>query len=298
MQTLFALNCDGELTFVNAKQSYWKSVGRSFNLLLFNLYVMTEITSVALEDGKKRKSKHLPSDLDKIFTPKLYNNELIQSLVNSSALQREFKKLEFLDKVDVDLFKKMYKGFSKKEEYETYLKDPDGSHLDILLELYRYCRSNDLFTEIMEDSFVNWNDDKSLVIGALKKCLKSLPSQDEKFFKSHFPDDETVKEYGEELLTRTHQEDEALLELIKPLLKNWDHDRLAMIDMILIKMAITEMMHFETIPTKVTLNEYVEVSKMYSTPKSKDFINGVLDKILKDLSDEGKIVKKGRGLVE
>ena len=89
-----------------------------------------------------------------------------------------------------------------------------------------------------------------------------------------------------------------LLEIIKPLLKNWDHERLALIDMILIKMAILELLEFKTIPTKVTINEYVEVSKAYSTPKSKDFINGILDKVLKELSDAGKIVKEGRGLID
>ncbi|NNF33933.1 MAG: transcription antitermination factor NusB [Saprospiraceae bacterium] len=298
MQTLFALNCDKELTFENAKKTYWKSIERSYHLLLFNLFVLTEITQVALEDGKKRKSKHLPSDIDKIFTPKLFNNELIQSLANSISLNKEYDRLGFTNSVDTDLFKKMYKAFSKKEEYGNYLKDENGSHIDILLELYRFCRSNEIFTEIMEDGFVNWSDDKSLVIGALKKCLKSLPSEDKDFYKSHYPDAETVKEYGEALLINTNNDDESLLELIKPLLKNWDHDRLAVIDMILIKMAIIEMLSFETIPTKVTLNEYVEVSKMYSTPKSKDFINGILDKILKDLTEDGKIVKKGRGLVE
>lgn len=298
MQTLFALNCDQELTFENAKKTYWKSIERSYHLLLFNLFVLTEITRVAIDDGKKRKSKHLPSDLDKIFTPKFYNNDLIQSLANSTSLNKEFERLGFTNSVDTDLFKKMYKGFSKKDEYSNYLKDENGSHIDIMLELYRYCRSNEIFTEIMEDAFINWNDDKSLVIGALKKCLKSLPSDDNDFYKSHYPDAETVKEYGEALLIKTYSDDESLLELIKPLLKNWDHDRLAVIDMILIKMAIIEMLNFETIPTKVTLNEYVEVSKMYSTPKSKDFINGILDKILKDLTEDGKIVKKGRGLVE
>ena len=100
------------------------------------------------------------------------------------------------------------------------------------------------------------------------------------------------------LLKRTFDDDGPLLEMIKPLLKNWDHERLAVIDMILLKMAIVELLEFKTIPTKVTLNEYVEVSKLYSTPKSKDFINGILDKVLRDLSEEGKIVKEGRGLIE
>jgi N utilization substance protein B len=297
MQTLFALGCDDELSFDKAKKSYWGSIDNSYNLLLFNLYVLTSISKTALSDAKQRKSKHLPSEIDKIFTPKIFTNELIQSLVSSNPLNRKFEKLQFAKHADADLYKKLYKGFSKEKEYETYLLE-DGDHLNVLLDLYRYCRGNELYNEIMEDAFINWNDDKSLVIGSLKKVLKSLPNDNPKFFDEYYPDDETVKEYGEELLIRTFNEDKSLLEIIKPLLKNWDHERLAMIDMILIKMAIAELLYFETIPTKVTINEYVEVSKLYSTPKSKDFINGILDKVLKDLDDAGKIKKKGRGLVE
>ena len=131
----------------------------------------------------------------------------------------------------------------------------------------------------------------------MKKTLKELPEVEATHFKAYYPDDETCKEFGEVLLTDTHKKDEELLKVIKPALENWDHERLAVIDMILLKMALVEFLECVTIPTKVTLNEYVEVSKMYSTPKSKDFINGILDKLLKDLEEEGKINKEGRGLV-
>ena len=104
MQTLFALNCDQELTFENAKKSYWESVEKSYQLLLFNLYVLGEITKVAIEDGKKRKGKHLPSEIDKIFTPKLYSNDLMQSLASSNSLNKEYERLGFPGFVDSDLF--------------------------------------------------------------------------------------------------------------------------------------------------------------------------------------------------
>ena len=149
----------------------------------------------------------------------------------------------------------------------------------------------------MEDAYAEWVDDKSLIIGAIKKSLKKLPAEDN-FFLKFFPEDETIKDFGLELLEHTFEHNKALLEYIKPTLKNWDHERLAVLDMILLKMAITEFIHFPTIPTKVTLNEYVEISKTYSTPKSKDFINGILDKILQELDADGKIQKEGRGLLD
>ncbi|MBK9734223.1 MAG: transcription antitermination factor NusB [Saprospiraceae bacterium] len=155
-----------------------------------------------------------------------------------------------------------------------------------------------MFNEIIEDQFANWEDDKSLIIGTIKKVLKSLPSDDDDYINEHYPDLETSKEYGEFLLKRTLSEDKVLLELIGPVLQNWDAERVAVLDMIMIKMAICEFLYCPTIPTKVTLNEYVELAKNYSTSKSKEFINGVLDKLLQDLILKGNVIKEGRGLLE
>ena len=98
------------------------------------------------------------------------------------------------------------------------------------------------------------------------------------------------------MIRKVHENDEEYLEVIEPNLKNWDADRVAALDMILLKMAICELMIFPTIPTKVTLNEFVEIAKVYSTDKSKDFINGILDRMMKKLEKDGKINKQGRGL--
>lgn len=298
MQTLYALNTDEDLSFEQSRKTYWKSIDRTFELFIYNMYTLLEIIKISVEDLSKRKKKHLPSDYDRAFTPKLFENEIVQKLVKHKGFKQKVLKLDISSKVDKDYFKKMYSSFSKEEEYIKYIMTEEISHLDMLLEMYRYCRADEFFNEMMEDSFFNWQDDKSLVIGSVKKCFKASPNLSENYFEEFYPDDDTVRSYGEFLLERTFEDDKLLLSIIKPLLKNWDHERLALIDTVLIKMAIVELLNCETIPTKVTINEYVEVSKMYSTPKSKDFINGILDKVLKNLSEEGKIVKKGRGLIE
>lgn len=299
MQVLFSLNRDEAFTFKEAKKRYWSSVEEAFSLYLFNLYGLIEIARQAVSDGKKRKSKHLPSDEDKTFSAKLFENDLIQSLETNKKLQQEFDQLNFTDKINTDYIKKIYNEFSANQAYKEYLAkaSTNEDHLEILLELYRVCRKHEFYVEQMDDNFTNWLDDKSVVIGTIKKTLKDLPNGEATHFKTYYPDDETCKTFGYDLLESTHKQDEELLTVIKPALQNWDHERLAVIDMILLKMALVEFLHCETIPTKVTLNEYVEVSKMYSTPKSKDFINGILDKLLKDLEEAGKIKKQGRGLL-
>jgi len=300
MQLLFSLSRDQELTYKEAEKRYWEVIDSTFNLYLYNIYVVQSITALAEVAEANKKSKHLPTEQDKLFSAKLYQNELILNLVENAKLQKKFSTLNFEAISNKDYFKKIYDGFAKTEEYLAYLaKESDNkAHLDIILELYRYCRKDEFFNELMEDNFANWIDDKSVVVGTFKKSVKVLPASDPKFYEVHFPDEETIKDFGSVLLKYTHKEDEELLKIIKPSLKNWDHERLAVLDMIVLKMAITELIHFPTIPTKVTLNEFVEVSKMYSTAKSKDFINGVLDKLMKDLVEEGKVKKEGRGLVD
>ena len=300
MQVLYAQNRDETLTFDATVKEYWKKIDDSFELLLFSMYNLIQITKTASDDFEKRKAKHLPTEIDKLFTPKLWTNQMIQGLVKNKLLVKKFEKSDFAQRVDKDHFRAIYFEFAKDEPYNIFLsKDTDNDeNLEMLLELFRFCRKSELFNEIIEDQFANWEDDKSLIIGTIKKVLKSLPCDDDNYINEHYPDTETSKEYGEFLLKRTLNEDKVLLDLIGPVLQNWDAERVAVLDMIMIKMAICEFLYCPTIPTKVTLNEYVELAKNYSTSKSKEFINGVLDKLLQDLILKGNVVKEGRGLFE
>lgn len=300
MQVLYAQSRDESLDYNATMKEYWKKIDDSFHLLLFSLYNLVQITKIASEDQEKRKSKHLPSELDKKFTAKLWSNPMIQALVKNKTIQAKFEKLYFAQKVDKDHFKTIYYEFVKEETYTAFLTNEttNDENLEMLLELFRFCRRNELFNEIIEDHYANWEDDKSLIIGTIKKVLKALPSEDENFIMEHYPDDETTKEYGEFLLSETLKEDKTLLQYIEPVLQNWDSDRVAILDMIMIKMALSEFMYCPTIPIKVTLNEYVELAKNYSTSKSKEFVNGILDRLLQDLKAKGNIVKEGRGLLD
>ncbi|MEE9439440.1 MAG: transcription antitermination factor NusB [Saprospiraceae bacterium] len=300
MQLFYALRTDESLTQRMIQKRYWDSIDMSYEVLIYNIYIVLNIIKIAQEDFTKRNKKHLPTDADKIFTAKIYENNLIDRLIKSKELQEFFEKKEFNSSSDIDHLKTIYSDFSKSAFYIDYLakESSDQDHVDILLELYRYCRKSELYNDIIGDKYLNWLDDKSLVIGAMKKVIKALPSSDIKFYEEFYPDDETIKEYGEELLNQTYNNDKQLLEIIKPILSNWDPDRLAILDMALLKMAACEMLNFSSIPAKVTINEYVEVAKAYSTEKSKEFVNGVLDNLMKKLQSEDKLNKKGRGLKE
>ena len=203
-------------------------------------------------------------------------------------------------KPDQDLMMKIYKTFSKSPEYREYVMGEidEVAHREFLLNTYRDLRKNEIFEEIVDEQYSFWLEDKSLVIGALKKIIKQLPEANETFYEQFLPDHETVVEFGRRLLEVTMEQAEVLGKLIEPTLKNWEMERLAILDVIIIKMALVEFIYFPTIPTKVTLDEYVDISKEYSTPKSKDFVNGILDTLMKSLQEEGNIKKEGRGLLE
>jgi len=281
-------------------KGYNDGIWKTYEIYIFHLYVLLKVAQYAEKDAANRAAKLLPSDEDKTFEPRLYTNPSTQSLANHVKFLKIAEQYKADENIDEDHIRRMYQAFGETEESKKYLALQAPSKEDdakVLLDLYRFLTGNDFFIEMTEDRYNNWQDDESLVVGAMKKTLKVMPLEGE-FYKEYEPSDETVREFGEQLLRKTCQEDQALFELIAPNLKNWDADRVAILDMIMLKMALCELLHFPTIPTKVTLNEFVEISKTYSTDNSKDFINGILDRLMKKLQKEEKIVKEGRGLVE
>lgn len=300
MQLLYSLDRDPGVSHHEILSRYDKAVDLAFESLLFNLFLMMEITHQAVVDRDTRQGKLRPDQDDLNWNAKLFENNLIKSLFQNKALRKYFDDRSFGSRIDQDLLMKMYGTISRSPEYRKYVftEVDDAGHREFLLDIYRDLRKNEIYEEMVDDQYPFWQEDKSLVIGAFKKIIKQLPDTKERFFEDYLPDDDTVKDFGRRLIAVTMEQAEELEKLIEPTLQNWDMERLAVLDVIIIKMALVEFLFFPTIPTKVTLDEYVDISKEYSTPKSKDFVNGILDKLMKTLAEEGKIKKEGRGLME
>ena len=300
MQLLYMLNRDEELTPKEVIKMYKDGIWKPFELYIYQLYILLRVAQYAEKDAEIRAAKLLPSDEDKAFEARLSKNDCTRSLANHVDFLNLVKKYKVNEGIDDDHIRSLYNTFAETAECKAYLalENPEiTDHSKILLELYRSMAAGELYSDMSEDRYNNWSDDDSLVSGAMKKTLKAMPLSG-KFYAEHEPSDATVLEFGEELLRKTCEEDRALFTDIEPTLKNWDADRVAILDMVMLKMALCELLHFQTIPTKVTLNEYVEISKIYSTDKSKEFINGILDRLMKELLEKGRIVKEGRGLIE
>lgn len=300
MQVLYAMSRDKDLTFKQGMLLYDTSIRQSFELYLFTLLQVVRVAEYAKQDKAIKSGKLRPTDEDKAFRDVLADNPMLKSLQENKGFQTQITVHKLANKLTEDDTRLLYNEFAKTEEYQAYFRTADlndEAHRLMLLHLFRTCNNSEHFNEIVDDRFLTWEDDKSLIVGAMKKTLKALPAVGA-FYQEFQPTDETVKEFGEVLLQQVFEGDAELFQMIEPTLKNWDAERVAIMDMILLKMAICELKGFPTIPTKVTLNEYVEISKLYSTDKSKDFINGILDRLMKKLEKEGKIKKEGRGLID
>jgi N utilization substance protein B len=294
------LNRDEQLTPKDVVKMYKEGTWKAFELYIFQLYILLRVAQYAEKDAEIRAAKHLPTDSDKAFDPRLGTNDCTKSLANHVDFLNLVKKYQINVGIDEDHIRSLYQSFTATQEYRDYMAIENPVTTDnakALLDLYRFLAASDLYSDMSEDRYNNWCDDESLVSGAMKKTLKNFPVSG-KFYEEHEPSDATVLEFGEELLRKTCSEDQKLFTDIEPTLKNWDAERVAILDMVMLKMALCELLHFPTIPTKVTLNEYVEISKLYSTDKSKEFINGILDRLMKELLEKGRIVKEGRGLIE
>ena len=289
MQVLYAAQRQQMVSPKAYDSLFLKFVNGSFQLYLLNLLIVQRVCEYARHDLATRRAKLRPSEQDKAFRSILADNLSVRSLSDNTELSQVYDRANVRGMVDADQIQSLYREFIQTDDFRAYLAAGDVGHeanVAILLKLYKWLTKHDLFLNMVEDHFPLWNEDKSLVIGAMKKTLKATPLEQD-FYKAYAEHGEAVTDFGRPLLKFVVEADEQLLERIKPLLQNWDAKRVALIDMILLKMAMGEFLQFPKIAAEVTMNEYVDISKSYSTDKSREFVNGVLDNLRKELEKEG-----------
>jgi N utilization substance protein B len=301
MQVFYEDSCNEEPGKADRlKQRLDYRIENTKELFFFNIGFLYELTKFAVKDERRRKAKHIPNEIDKAFKPILFDNPLIDSIRNDDLLQKELKDRKVEDKIDKDKVKNCYFDLAKTDEHGEFIlakERPENFFKKFLLHAYKFMAKNEFFEEAVNDQFNFWKLDKSLIMGVMKKYIKAMPAE-EGYFKSFYPDADILDDFAYLLLDNTIKCNQLNEERLEKALQNWDMDRVAKLDLILLKMALTELITFTTIPSKVTINEYVEISKVFSTDKSKEFINGILDRLMKKFIKEGIVVKEGRGLID
>lgn len=253
-------------------------------------YFLTEVCRYAETDSHQRSGKHLPTYEDLHVNTKLSGNKILWKILQDASFKEALVKIKPQQTIDKELVRKLYLNLAETPEYKTYINKEgrDNREEKEILEfiLDKLMLTNENFTSYMEELFSNWDDDGEMVIQLLVNLLQKPGSMD---FKEMINGEK--KDFAMNLLKTVHEKSEHLQTLIIPKLKNWDPERIALLDMILMKMGVSEFLYFETIPPKVTINEYIDLAKEYSTPQSGQFVNGILDNIHKELVAEGKMQK-------
>jgi len=272
------------------------SLQKSYDLyhyLLGLLMVLTECYNQRLDS---RRAKHLPTDDDINPNTRLINNRFIASLQRNEMLQKYLNERPFLW-TDHDVFlKNLLDTILSSDTYREYINNPEDN-FEIDKEFWRkcfkqiICNSEELFN-LLEDESLYWNDDIDIVLSFVLKTIKRINEDAESNSLLPMFKDDSDKEFTVKLLRESMLNGFEYRSMIEKYTKNWESDRIAAMDMVIMQIAVTEILHFPSIPVNVTLNEYIDIAKSYSTQKSASFINGVLDSIVKDLKDAGKIIKK------
>lgn len=291
MQTLYALETqEGLIAAGDALRQLHRHFDQSRKLLLCLTNFLTEVARYAETDARQRASKHLPSEQDLAVNTKIAGNTLLwQILEHPSYVQALRDDKPHLDN-DPELVKKVYVQLTETEPYRHYISIPsrDRKEEKEILEfiLNTLMLPNESFIGFVEDRFPNWDDDAEMV----QQLLSSFLARPASFNFQQLISSEK-QSFGEELVRTTIEKKELVMDYIRPKLKNWEPERIALLDMLLMRMGVCEFLFFETIPPKVTINEYIDLAKDYSTPQSGQFINGILDNIHKDLVREDKMHK-------
>lgn len=304
LQSLYAYFQSKSGDMINSERELLTSVDRIYDLYLYLLLSFEELKRHGLHRIDENKKKIRPKDEDLNPKTKFVDNKLIEILENHPELRAssEDRKVNWVGDEKQEIFRKMYMGLRESETYFEYMgNDSEGFDEDMAFAIAVFkseIANFPLIYDFFEEKSIHWMDDIDLACTMVVKTLKSFSEEGDNHILPLYKDKEDELEFIRQLLRRTISMDTENEKLIDELTSNWELDRIAKMDVILMKMAITELQIFNNIPTKVTLNEYIEISKFYSTPKSNGFINGVLDKAISRLEKEGQITKVGRGLKE
>ncbi len=303
LQALYAYYQSNEDSYRRTENDMMQAIERIYDLYIYLMLTFGELNAIAVRRIEDNKKKIRPSDLELNPNMKFVENDLIKLLIENKELRAisEDLKVNWVGDDHQEMFKKMLLHIRESETYFEFMENGvSGFEEDkqFALALFKTEIANyPLLYDFFEEKSIQWMDDIDLACSMVLKTMKSFTLEGDNDILKLYKDKEDEQQFVTELLRKTISLDKENELLIDDLTKNWELDRIAKMDVVLMKMAITEFQIFNSIPTKVTLNEYIEISKFYSTPKSHTFINGVLDKAIDRLTKENKILKVGRGLI-
>lgn len=303
MQTLYAFKGSESDDLSKDQKFLLFSIDNMYNLYLLLISLLLEVQKRAEDDLQKKQKKHLATEEDKNPNRKFVSNQLLELLKNNEALKNQLQSHKItnwnLDSEYVDvIFKEIISSDLYKDYMQTRVSDFKEDK-DFITDVFKeIIAPNNKLYDYLEDKNLTWLDDFPTINTTILKLLrKAKVNTSENHFVPKLYKDLDDKQFAIDLFRKTLLNRTAINKDIEAKTQNWDSDRIANIDYVLLQMAICELKNFTSIPVRVTINEYLEISKEYSTPKSSIFINGILDKLVKEYEASGILKKIGRGLM-
>ncbi len=291
MQELYASQSAQSLQGnIDPVKNLQKQLEQCKELFVYLLYFITEVARYAETDARLRASKNLPSVDDRNVNIKIAGNELLYKILKNPSFIKETtsRTVDFED--TREQIKRVYNELQASDIYRKYVQRETRDkkqERDVIVFIFTdLMLPKENFTHHIEGNFSNWDDDAEMINQLMLNYFQKPDT-----YNLHELIGEEKRKFAKDLLLTALTKGAYAVELIKPKLKNWDSDRIAVLDMILMQMGVCEFLYFETIPTKVTINEYIDIAKDYSTPQSGHFVNGILDTIHKELLEQNKIHK-------
>ena len=299
LQALYSFYQSEKSDLGAAERELYRSIDKLYELYVFLLLLLKELGEADLQDSEELHQKHFPKEDELKAKNRLHQVSFIVNLSTDIKFLSEIKSLNLSWQKENELVKKIFMEIKKSNEYRNFLMNKaEVSEKDFLTGIVKsFIEQSEPLKNYIEENNIYWIEDFTFICHVLLKTIKDF-YQSQKLKLISLYKDEDDKKYVRELFSKTILNDKEYEEAIATKTQNWEVERIAMIDMILLKMAMAELVSFPGIPVKVTINEYIDISKDYSTPKSRQFINGIIDKLADEYKKSGKIVKTGRGLIE
>ncbi len=302
LQTIYAMHQSGSDDLDLNQRFLYNSIENIQDLYLLMITSLIEIRNKEADFLEKSSKKHLASKTDLNPNKKFVNNALLLGLDANTSILRAIEVRKFdIWKNNDDYINLLLDVVKKSEIYEKYLsteKQTFQEDRDFVIQIFtELIAPNDKLYDYLEDQKLSWVDDIPVVNTLILKQLKSIKSEGFDLEVPHVYKDADDKDFAKDLFRKTLLNEQTFAKEYSDKTPNWDIERIAEVDTIILKMAICELHKFPSIPVKVTINEYLEISKEYSTPKSSIFINGILDNLVKEYEKTNKLKKSGRGLM-
>lgn len=309
LQAVYAFQQSSNERLDLGEKELFKSLDKLYEIYIYQLSFLLEIVDFAKKRIDENKKKFIPTEDDLNPSTRFVENKLVKQIAENKDLIRQIEKYKINWADEVEMVRKIYLSIRESNDFATYMNAEKASYEDdkeIIQKILKkhFTRSENLHY-YFEERDIHWSDDFFTANLLIIKTIKSYkPAWDEFhplpviFKDDEFEKSNEDKDFTKNLFCKTILKSDEYNTLIDDKVKNWEMDRIAVMDILLIKMALVELLEFSSIPIKVSLNEYIELAKLYSTPKSKVFVNGVLDKLISDLKGQNLIKKTGRGLMD